>query len=147
MASPSADFIATLVNTLQQLGSAGDERKAAEDHLSTTLLSQSPSQVLLGLVTIGATHADESLRTLAFVLLRRLAFRPIAGQDANNPLSRDVWDLVEEATRSNVQNALLQCLNESAQRRERERGVICDVIAEVERAGLERASASSPFPC
>lgn len=145
MASPSAEFVASLVHTLEQLASAGDERKAAEDYLSSTLLSQSPSHVLLGLVTIGVTNADEALRTLAFVLLRRLAFRPIAGQDPSNPLTRDVWDLVEESTRTSVQNALLQCLSQSAQRRERERGVICDVIAEVERAGLARASASSPF--
>ncbi|KAK4702297.1 hypothetical protein P7C70_g3932, partial [Phenoliferia sp. Uapishka_3] len=133
------DFTNALSATLLHLSSAGPERAQAESQLST-LLSSSPSSVLSSLIQIAEHHPDHIQRVLAFVLLRRFAFRPLPLSDA----SRDVWDLVDEGTRESVREGLISCLMKGAARKEKERGVICDVIAEVENAGLKRGGAKWP---
>lgn len=130
------DFVSSLASTLVALSSAGPERASAEAYLDT-LLHEHTGSVLSGLAQLGLSHPDHVQRVLAFVLLRRFAFRPLSSADPKSA-PREVWDLVDDKTRTEVQDALIQSLMQGAARKEKERGVICDVIAEVENAGVKR---------
>lgn len=143
MASP--DAVASLAATLEQLSSAGPERDGAEANLNAFVQNHTSSAVL-ALVQIGQSNPTEALRAHAFILLRRFLFRPLPNADFNSPLSREVWDLLDEATRSTMQASLLQSLLSAAGRKEKERGVICDLVAAVENAGGSRGGSKSFFP-
>ena len=126
--------------TLTALASAGPERAAAEEHLDT-LLASHPAQTVLGLIQLGSQAQEEAKRAFAFVLFRRLCFRQLQ-QDVTELYAKQAWDLLSEVERSQVQAGLLQCLQGADRRREHERGVICDAVAEVEKAGIARQSES-----
>ncbi|KAL8277567.1 hypothetical protein RQP46_009999 [Phenoliferia psychrophenolica] len=138
----SPDFVSSLASTLAALGAPGQERIEAEAFLDT-LLHEHTSATLQGLAQLGLSHPDHVQRALAFILLRRLAFRPLSTADPKTA-PREVWDLVDDATRTAVQDNLIQSLMQGAARKEKERGVICDVIAEVENAGVKRGGAKWP---
>lgn len=124
--------------TLTALASSGPDRAAAEEHLDL-LLASKPGQTILGLVQIGAQGQDEAKRAFAFVLFRRLCFRQLH-QDVTELYNKQAWDQLSQVERSQVQAGLLQCLQGADKRREHERGVICDAVAEVEKAGIARQS-------
>lgn len=132
------DGLQQLAATLDALQSTGPERQAAEAHLNSSIDTE-PSNTLLGLVSIAESSANEGQRVFALVLLRRLCFKTVE-QDADKFMSKQVWDLLEDSTRGQVQATLLNCLTRCEVRRENERGVICDAVAEVEKAGMARQS-------
>lgn len=127
-----------LATLLDSLASPGPDRAAAEEQLSSSLASQ-PAQTILGLVEIGSTSPEEAKRIFAFVLFRRVAFRSLE-QDVTDLYAKQVWDVLGEVERSQVQQGLLRCLEGADRRKEHERGVVCDAVAEVEKAGIARQS-------
>lgn len=133
-----SDFLTQLSSTLSSLASAGPERPAAESHLNELVATQ-PGLTLHSLIQLGSSSPDETQRVLAFVLFRRVAFKPLE-QDVTELYKKDVWDVLAETERSAVQEGLLSCLEGAERRKEHERGVICDAVAEVEKAGVSRQS-------
>ncbi|ORY82352.1 armadillo-type protein [Leucosporidium creatinivorum] len=131
-----SDFLTQLSSTLSSLASAGPERPAAEAHLNELIATQ-PGLTLLSLIQLGSSSSDEAQRVFSFVLFRRMAFRPLE-QDVTELYKKEVWDVLAETERGAVQQALLTCLEGAERRKEHERGVICDAVAEVERAGVSR---------
>lgn len=139
MASPSSAFVSELSSTLSSLSSPGSDRVTAEERLNS-LLTKSPSNTLLGLIQLAATGTTEANRILAYVLIRRLTFKPVATVDQNNPLAKEVWDLLKLTEQTQIQSQLLECLCRADKLKENERRAICDLISEVEKAVSSRAT-------
>jgi hypothetical protein len=136
-----SDFLTQLSSTLSALASAGPERAAAESRLHELIATQ-PGLTLLSLIQLGSNSPDEVQRVLTFVLFRRMAFKPLE-QDVTELYKKDVWDVLAETERGAVQEGLLSCLERAERRKEHERAVICDAVAEVENAGVLRQSECS----
>lgn len=133
-----ATFIDELTRMLSHLNDAGPTRPQAEAHLNELFIA-SPSNVLLALITIGGGETTEGiLRQSAYVLFRRMAFRPLPG--STDPTDREVWENVDDGSKVKLQAGLLRGLNQSGSRSAIERSSICDAIASVANAGSKTGS-------
>ncbi|KAI8849944.1 armadillo-type protein [Chytridium lagenaria] len=64
-----------------------DARKAAEDELLQVWQPTRPAELYAGFASILMTNPDQGLRSLAAILLRRLALKVVPNADSNAPMS------------------------------------------------------------
>ncbi|KAM0755210.1 ARM repeat-containing protein [Meredithblackwellia eburnea MCA 4105] len=148
----ASELVTSMEKLLELLSSPGPERVQAEAQLDQ-LLRDNMGATLTGLVQVGAGitgTTTETTRVLAFVLLRRYAFKPLplkvdepADVTSSNG-SRQGWDLIDDQAKKTIQAGLLHALGNAGLKRENERGIICDVVSEVENAGTSRGGI--PWP-
>jgi hypothetical protein len=122
---------------------AGDaNRLEAETQLTTVLLPSAPHQLLLALINLGANSPEVSVRTLAFVLYRRLAFQPLPSKTPVTGAEQDVWDGLDDRSKAGIKAGLLRAVANDL-RGEKERQVVCDAVAATQNAGEERQGQST----
>lgn len=133
--SMTTEYITDLSNTLIKLGDV-NARLESELYLNLLIIN-SPESVLISLATIGRSSTDPLIRFTAFTLLRTLPFKPLPGA-AEDPLSRQVYELINDVSKEMVQEKLLDCLINCADKKPAERSAIADCIAAFAAAGMDK---------
>ncbi|KAF8926778.1 hypothetical protein BGZ58_010915 [Dissophora ornata] len=134
MSSIQPETLQLLLQVLGDLVSNDNSvRSVAEIQLTNDWVSRQPDALLLGLAHCTRNSDVTDLRAFAAVLTRRIAFKPAPHQESVSPTApaadKTLWEVTQEATRTEVKSQFLEALSHEADRSVRNK--ICDTIAEM----------------